>query len=171
MRLLLYCPPRSESIVVYVCRIKKNMRKNFTFLILLLSCGIIVSVVVFSTKTTSLSRDGMSTMSPQESSLEKVINTDAEEVVRSDGYPGYYESTEEIMARLKKDVIVTGTITGIPGEETALFKIEGMPDRSFGINTQLMDGFIITEITENAVVLKNQQGNEHFTIQVLPGAQ
>ena len=75
---------------------------------------------------------------------------------------GHYETIEETIARLKRDVRVTGA----PGQEVALFQIEGMPDRSFKINTQLMDGFIITEITNNHVALKNQIGDETFTIRV-----
>jgi hypothetical protein len=79
---------------------------------------------------------------------------------------GGYEIIEETIARLKKEVVVTGTITGIPGEETAYFKIEGMADRAFLINTQLMDGFIIKEITETRVILKNQIGKETFVLNV-----
>lgn len=79
---------------------------------------------------------------------------------------GYYETIEETIARLKRDVVVTGTVTGVPGEESAMFRIEGMPDRSFAINTQLMDGFIITEITSDHVVLKNQTGNESFVLNI-----
>ena len=75
---------------------------------------------------------------------------------------GDYETIEDTMSRLKRDVYVTGTLIGVPGQEQAFFKIEGMPDRSFNINTQLMDGFIITEITNNHVVLKNQIGDETF---------
>lgn len=80
--------------------------------------------------------------------------------------PGHYETIEETIARIKKDVIVTGTVTGLPGEETAFFQIEGMADRAFLINTQLMDGFIIKEITETHVILKNQIGEETFILNV-----
>jgi hypothetical protein len=79
---------------------------------------------------------------------------------------GYYETIEQTVARIKKDVVVTGSIVGEPGEEMAYFQIEGMPDRSFTINTQLMDGFIITEITNHHVVLKNQTGNETISLMV-----
>ena len=79
---------------------------------------------------------------------------------------GYYETIKETIARIKRDVYVRGTIISAPGEEVALFQIEGMPDRSFKINTQLMDGFIITEITNHHVVLKNQIGDETFSIRV-----
>ena len=78
----------------------------------------------------------------------------------------HYETTEETITRLKHDVIVTGTITGMPGQESAMFQIEGMADRVFNINTQLMDGFIIKEITGSHVTLKNQLGNETFTLYV-----
>ena len=52
----------------------------------------------------------------------------------------YYETINETIARLKRDVVVTGAITGTSGQESAMFKIEGMPDREFLINTQLMIG-------------------------------
>ena len=77
-----------------------------------------------------------------------------------------YETIEKTIARIQRDVIVTGTITGNAGQELAIFQIEGMPDSSFKINTQLMDGFIIVGITENHVVLKNQIGDETFSLQV-----
>ncbi len=73
---------------------------------------------------------------------------------------GHYETIEETIARIKRDVHVTGAIISAPGQQSALFQIEGLPDRSFSINTQLMDGFIITGITENRVILKSQTGNE-----------
>lgn len=79
---------------------------------------------------------------------------------------GHYETIEETIARIKRDVYVTGSIISAPGEEAALFRIEGMPDRSFNINTQLMDGFIITGITENRVILKNQTGDEVIFLDV-----
>ena len=66
-----------------------------------------------------------------------------------------------------RDVRVTGTLTGTPGRQSALFRIEGMPDRAFSIDTQLMDGFVITEIGKDYVVLKNQVGPESFTLEVL----
>ena len=77
---------------------------------------------------------------------------------------GHYETIEETITRIKRDVYVTGTIISAPGEEVAFFQIEGMPDRAFKINTQLMDGFIITEITNHYVVFKNQIGDETFSI-------
>jgi len=82
---------------------------------------------------------------------------------------GHYESIEEIIARIKRDVIVTGTFTGRHGAESALFRIEGMPDRSFDIHTQLMDGFIITRIDRNQVILKNQSGDESLSLPVESG--
>lgn len=80
-----------------------------------------------------------------------------------------YETIEETIARIKKDVIVTGTIKGVSGEEVAYFQIEGMKDRAFLIDTQLMDGFIIEEITNSYVVLKNQVGDETFYLHVQSG--
>ena len=82
-----------------------------------------------------------------------------------------YETIEETIARLKRDVVVTGTITGTLGQESAIFQIEGMADRLFNINTQLMDGFIIKEITNSYVVLKNQTGNEAFSLYVQSGEE
>jgi hypothetical protein len=79
---------------------------------------------------------------------------------------GYYETIEETIARIKRDVYVTGVIIAAPGQEIALFQIEGMTDRPFNINTQLMDGFIITEITNRHVVLKNQTGDEAFSLRI-----
>ena len=79
---------------------------------------------------------------------------------------GHYETVKETIARIKRDVYVTGSLISTPGEEAALFRIEGMPDRSFSINTQLMDGFIITGITDNRVILKNQTGNEIIFLDV-----
>jgi len=81
----------------------------------------------------------------------------------------HHETIEETIARIKRDVIVTGTVIGTPGKESALFQIENMPDRAFNINTQLMDGFIITEITQNQVSLKNQNGDEFFSLPVQSG--
>lgn len=81
------------------------------------------------------------------------------------------EAIEETIARLKHDVVVTGTILGMLGQKSALFQIEGMADRLFKINTQLMDGFIIQEITSSYVVLKNQIGNETFTLYVQSGKE
>ena len=80
-----------------------------------------------------------------------------------------YETIEETIERIKKDVVVTGTILAGSGQELAIFQIEGMPDRSFKINTQLMDGFIITKITEKDITLKNQIGNETLTLYVQSG--
>lgn len=77
---------------------------------------------------------------------------------------GHYETIEETIARIRRDVNVTGVIVGSPGEEIAFFQIEGLPDRPFKIDTQLMDGFIITEITNNKVVLKNQVGEETVSL-------
>jgi hypothetical protein len=85
------------------------------------------------------------------------------------GKSGHYESIEEIIARIKRDVIVTGTVTGTQGTESAIFRIERMPDRSFDINTQLMDGFIITRISHNQITLKNQSGDESFSMPVESG--
>ena len=82
---------------------------------------------------------------------------------------GYYETTEETIVRLKRDVVVTGTILSKPEHTYALFQIEGMSDAAFNINTQLMDGFIIKKITESYVVLKNQTGNETFSLYVQSG--
>ena len=79
---------------------------------------------------------------------------------------GHYETIDETIARIKRDVQVTGALIGARGQEAALLQIEGMPDRSFKINTQLMDGFIITGITENRVILKNQTGNEIIFLDV-----
>ena len=79
---------------------------------------------------------------------------------------GLYETIEETISRIKRDVHVTGAIISTPGQEVALFQIEGMPDRSFSINTQLMDGFIITGITDNRAILKNQTGNEIIFLDV-----
>jgi hypothetical protein len=79
---------------------------------------------------------------------------------------GHYETIEETIARIKRDVMVTGVLTGTPGQETALFQIEGLPDQSFHVNTQLMDGFIITRIDGNQVVLKNQIGDESFSLKI-----
>lgn len=79
---------------------------------------------------------------------------------------GRYETLQQTMARLRRDVIVTGTITGIPGEEFAMFRIEGMPDRLFKLHSQLMDGFIIQQITTTEVVLKNQRGDETLVLTV-----
>jgi hypothetical protein len=84
---------------------------------------------------------------------------------------GHYETIEETITRLKRDVVVTGTITGALGQESAMFQIEGMADRLFKINTQLMDGFIIKEITTSNVVLKNQVGNETFSLYVQSGKE
>lgn len=81
----------------------------------------------------------------------------------------YYESIQETIARIKRDVVVTGTITGITGKESAMFQIEGMADRQFGIGTLLMDGFIIKGISPSNVVLKNQDGNEAFTLHIQSG--
>ncbi len=77
-----------------------------------------------------------------------------------------YESVAEIIARIKQDVIVTGTILGIPGQEAAIFQIEGMEDRVFRIGTQLMDGFIISDISSSEVTLRNQVGPEVFNLSV-----
>ena len=77
-----------------------------------------------------------------------------------------YDTIEETIARIKQDVYVTGTIIGTPGQETALFQIEGMADLSFKINTQLMDGFIIKQITNDKVILKNQIGEETIELWV-----
>ena len=82
---------------------------------------------------------------------------------------GHYETIEETIVRIKRDVIVTGTITGTPGKESAMFQIEGMADRSFNINTQLMDGFIIIDINQKRIILKNQSGDESFSMPVQSG--
>lgn len=79
---------------------------------------------------------------------------------------GHYETLEETMARIKRDVNVTGTIMGVAGKEVAFFQIEGLPDQPFKVNTQLMDGFLITSITKDHVVLKNQLGVETLFLDV-----
>jgi len=77
---------------------------------------------------------------------------------------GHYESIEETISRLRKDVLVTGTTMSIPGEESAIVQIEGLSERIFKINTQLMDGFIIEKITSRRVLLKNQSGEETISL-------
>lgn len=79
---------------------------------------------------------------------------------------GYYETTEEIMIRIKQDVLVSGTMIDGSGDKVALFRIEGQPDRPFALNAQLMDGFIITKITDQHVILKNQQGPEKLYLNI-----
>jgi len=79
---------------------------------------------------------------------------------------GHYETINETIARLKKDVVLSATMLREAGKKSAYFQIEGMDDREFYINTQLMDGFIITEITENHVLLKNQTGPESFVLKI-----
>ncbi len=84
-------------------------------------------------------------------------------------YNGLREPIEKTIARIKHNVVVTGTLTGSPGQESAVFQIEGMEDRRFHINTQLMDGFIIRKITGSTVVLKNQVGSETISLHVTSG--
>jgi len=79
---------------------------------------------------------------------------------------GCDETIDQTISRIKKDVVVTGTLTGITGKESAIFSIEGMPGKVFFTNTQLMDGFIIKEITSTQVVLKNQLGDETISLKV-----
>ena len=89
--------------------------------------------------------------------------------ITDDSNSRHYETIEETIARIKRDAIVTGTVTGTAGEESAIFQIKSMPDRSFNINTQLMDSFIITDISQNQIILKNQMGNESFSMTVQSG--
>ena len=108
-----------------------------------------------------------------------VINTASQEVAISPNYShqisensnakislDQYETIQETITRIKRDVHVTGTLISTPGMEQAFFQIEGKPDKSFDVNTQLMDGFIITKITDQQVVLKNQIGDETFSLTV-----
>ncbi|MCK4704916.1 MAG: hypothetical protein KAT90_05515 [Gammaproteobacteria bacterium] len=99
-------------------------------------------------------------------SHKEAINHNTRPLITDKGNSGHYRTIEETIARLKRNVVVTGTVTGTAGEESALFQIEGMPDRPFIINTQLMDGFIITEITQNQVILKNQSSDDFFSLPV-----
>lgn len=77
---------------------------------------------------------------------------------------GRYESLLETVSRIKRDVVYTGYVEGVTGKKSAIFQVEGMQDKTFDINTQLMDGFIITEITKTNVVLTNQTGNEKIVL-------
>lgn len=144
-------------------------------LLLLLSFLFIVFVLIAITRIYMLV-DGVSTTFNETDSVQsghmntqrnKPIHTPL--VVNNEPAPGTgkYETIDETITRLKRDVIVTGTVTGTPGQETATFSIETMADRSFKINTQLMDGFIITEIHPAYVMLKNQSGNETIRFEVV----
>ena len=93
-------------------------------------------------------------------SSKKVGHLFHEEHTSAMQHPGHYETINETVERLKRDVVLTATFNISPDKAFALFQIEGMMDRSFKLNTQLMDGFIITNISDNKVTLKNQIGNE-----------
>jgi len=99
---------------------------------------------------------------------EQTLSVDKSSLVtvnsKGDSNVDHYETISETIARIKRDVVVTGTVIGTPGQELAFFQIEGMADRPFKINTQLMDGFIITEISKDHVVLKNQSGDETIVL-------
>lgn len=116
-----------------------------------------VSVFPNAVKGSELAPDHEATISLNKPLLIVDNNTDSSNF-------GHVETIDETIARIKRDVQVTGTIIGARGQEAALFQIEGMSDRFFKINTQLMDGFIITVITNNHVVLKNQSGDETFSL-------
>lgn len=75
-------------------------------------------------------------------------------------------SIEAIVARLKRDVVVTGTILRTPETDSAMFRIKAMADQEFFVNKQLVDGFIITSITRTRVVLTNQKGSGTITLPV-----
>ena len=77
---------------------------------------------------------------------------------------GYFETVDEIITRLERDVVLTATLKGESTYESAIFRIEGLPERRFKLGHQLMDGFIIVEIGPNSVRLKNQIGPEQFRI-------
>ena len=147
-------------------------RHIFTVVILLL-LGFLIW------RTSILFTDLSSLLSNKDTTTESGLNTVNEESTMNINKPpqpagnnvGHYETIEETIARLKRDVVVTGTITGTLGQESAIFQIEGMADRLFKINTQLMDGFIIKEITNSYVVLKNQTGNETFSLYVQSGEE
>lgn len=94
------------------------------------------------------------------------FESDSKSASKANQHEGHYETIQETIERLKRDVVVTGTITGAPGLESAMFRIEGMADRQFMINKQLMDGFIIREITKMNVVLVNQAGHERINFEV-----
>lgn len=134
---------------------------------------------VFIWRTSILFTDLSSLFSNKETTTELGLNTVNEESAMNINKPpqpagnniGHYETIEETITRLKRDVIVTGTIIGIDGQESVIFQINGMPDRLFKINKQLMDGFIIKEITNSYVVLKNQVGNETFSLYVQSGGE
>ena len=93
-------------------------------------------------------------------SSKKVVHLFHEEHSDAMQHPGHYETINETVERIKRDVVLSATFNISPDKAFALFQIEGMMDRSFKLNTQLMDGFIITNISDNKVTLKNQVGNE-----------
>lgn len=86
----------------------------------------------------------------------------SEEALKTDR--GSRETIEETMARLKRDVIVTGAVLGSGNNKSAFFSVEGNPDKEFKIETQLMDGFIITDISASQVTLKRRHGSEMITL-------
>lgn len=92
----------------------------------------------------------------------KTITLSALPLITNGSNSDQLETIEQTIARIKRDVIVTGTITGISGEESAIIQIKNMTDRSFRINTHLMDGFIIVNITPNHIILKNQRDKSFF---------
>lgn len=104
---------------------------------------------------------------------EKIKNTNQiskdNSISAGKGDAGNAEPIQQAIARINRDVIVTGTLTGAPGKESATFQIEGMADRVYKIDTQLMDGFIIKKITGATVTLKNQIGDEIIILHVQTG--
>lgn len=135
-------------------------------ILLLLGSFTLMITVLLTDITEMFSNEGINTGSDLNIKLSKYEEGErlSDSIVASN--IGYYETIEEIIARIKRDVVVTATIIGTPGQEYAMFKIEGLPDQSFKINMQLMGGFIITKITQNQIELKNQIGDESFSLKV-----
>ena len=135
---------------------------------------IVLSILIW---RASLLFINLNTMLPAaETNPEVELNTEATDHIKkinltspliiNKGNSVHNETIEQSIARIKRDVVVTGTFIGTAGAESALFQIKDKPDQSFNISAQLMDGFIITEITQNQVILKNQSGDESFFIPV-----
>lgn len=149
-----------------------KFRHIFTAVILFLLVFLIWRTSILFTDLSYLfsNKETTTELSQNTSSDESTINLNKPSQLTANNID-HYETIEETIARLKRDVIVTGTITGTLEQESAMFQIEGMADRLFKINTQLMDGFIIKEITGSYVVLKNQAGNETFSLYVQSGGE
>lgn len=81
-----------------------------------------------------------------------------------------HASAQTAIEKIRTSVEVLAVATGMPGQETAAIRMEGMPDLILGVNAELEDGFTILSITQAGVMVKSDFSDETIFLPVPGGA-